>query len=149
MKSWWYTLGIKIIYSNPYYPSVNSRIKNVHSFLKQTIAQFMHGSQLEWDDTLPLTTNCYNISPSVDDLEYPFYLVHGRNPLAGRLSNLQNYCRYITDQPGCLAVQELRKMQKLHMKLLEENRRANPQKTRKSPKQATKSRSISFSKEPS
>ena len=64
---------------------------------------------------------CFNISQSVDDLESPFYLVHGRDPLQGRLSNLQNYCRYLGDQPGSLAVQELRKMWKLHAKLLEEN----------------------------
>ena len=80
------TLSIKRIYSNPYYPRGNSRIKNVHNFLKQTIAKFMHGS--------------YNIAPSVDDFGSPFYLVHGRDPLKGRLSSLQNYCRYIGDQPG-------------------------------------------------
>ena len=94
------TLGIKQIYSNPYYPRENSRIKNVHNFLKRTVAKFMHGSQLEWDDALPLTTYCYIIALSVDDVESPFYLVHGRNPLEGRLSNLENYCRYVGDQPG-------------------------------------------------
>ena len=61
------------------------------------MANFMHGSQLEWDDALPLATYCYNIAPSVDDLESLFYLVHGRDPLEGRLSNLQNYCRYVQD----------------------------------------------------
>ena len=45
------------------------------------MAKFMHCSQLEWDDALPLATYCYNIAPSVDDLESPFYLVHGRDPL--------------------------------------------------------------------
>ena len=93
-------LDIKRIYSNPYYPTDNSGIKNVHSFLKKTIAKFMYGIQLKWDDALPLPTNCYNIAPSVGDLKYPFYLVHGKDPLNGRLSNLQNYCRYISDQPG-------------------------------------------------
>ena len=63
------TLGIKQIYSNPYYPRGNSRIKNVPNFLKRTIAKFMHGSQLEWDNTLPLATYCYNIAPSIGDLE--------------------------------------------------------------------------------
>ena len=94
------TLGIKRIYSNPYYPRGNSRIENVQNFLKQTMAKFMHGSQLKWDDALPLATYCYNIAPFVDDLESPFYLVHGRDPLKGRLGNLQNYCRYVRDQLG-------------------------------------------------
>ena len=87
------SLGIKHIYSNPYYPKSNSRIENVHNFLKCTITMFTYGSQLKWDDALPLTMYCFNIAPSVDDLESPFYLVHGRDPLDGRLSNLQNYCR--------------------------------------------------------
>ena len=107
------TLGIKQIYSNPCYPRGNSRIKNIHNFLKRTLAKFIHGSQLKWDDALPLTTYCYNIAPAVDDCELPFHLVHGRDPLEGRLSNLQNYWRYVRDQTGQLAVQELRKMGKL------------------------------------
>ena len=74
------SLGIKCIYSNPYYPKGNIRIENVHNFLKCTIAKFTYGSQLEWDDVLPLATYCYNIAPSVDQLELPFYLVHGRDP---------------------------------------------------------------------
>ena len=93
------SLGIKYIYSNPYYPKGNSRIENIHNFLKCTIAKFTYDSQLEWDDVLPLATYCYNIAPSVDDLESPFYQVHGRDPLGGRLSNLQNYCRFVGDQP--------------------------------------------------
>ena len=66
-----------------------------------------------------------NIAPSVDDLKSPFYLVHGRDPLKGRLSNLQKYCRYIGDQPSWLAVEELREMWKLHVNLLEENRKTD------------------------
>ena len=93
------SLGIKHIYSNPYYPKGNSRIENVHDFLKHTIAKFMYDSQLGWDDLLTLPTYCCNIAPSVDDLESPFYLVHGRDTLEGRLSNLQNCCRYMGDQP--------------------------------------------------
>ena len=60
----------------------------------------MHGSQLEWDDALPLATYCYDIASSKDDLESPFYLVHGRDPLGGGLGKLHNYCRYVVDQPG-------------------------------------------------
>ena len=94
------TLSIKQIYSNPYYPRGNSRIEDIHNFLNRTMTKFMHASQLEWDDALPLTTYCYNIATSVDDPESAFYLFHGRNPLEERFSNLQNYCRYVGDQPG-------------------------------------------------
>ena len=120
------TLGIKCIYSNPYYAQGNGRIENVHNFLKCTIAKFIYGSSLEQDDALPLASYCYNVAPSVDDLESPYYLVHDHDPLKGRLSNIQNYCRYIGNQPGRLAVQELQKLWKLHAKLLTENRMAEP-----------------------
>ena len=72
------SLGIKHMYSNPYYPKDNSRIENIHNFLKHDIAKFTYDSQLEWDDVLPLAIYCYNIALSVDDLESPFYLVHSR-----------------------------------------------------------------------
>ena len=52
-------------------------------------------------------TYCYNIAPLMDDLESPFYLVFVQNPLEGRVSNLQNYCRYMGYKPGRLAVHEL------------------------------------------
>ena len=84
---------------------------------------------MEW--CLTPATFCYNIAPSVDDLESPFYLVHGRHPLEERLSNLQNYCRFVRDQSGWLAVQELRKMLKLHTKQLKENRRTDPVENKK------------------
>ena len=78
----------------------------------------MHNSTLEWDDALPLAIYCFNVAPLVNDLESPFYLVHGRDPLEGRSSHLQNYCRYVGEQLGRLAVQELRNMWKMHAKLL-------------------------------
>ena len=94
------SLNIKHIYTNPYYPKGNSRTENVHNFLKCTIGKITYDSQLEWDDALSLATYCYNIAPSMDDLKSPLYLVYGRDPLEGRLSNLQNNCRYLSDQPG-------------------------------------------------
>ena len=50
------SLGIKCIYSNPYYPQGNGRIDNVHNFLICIIVKFSYGSQLKWDDVLPLAT---------------------------------------------------------------------------------------------
>ena len=94
------SLGIKKIYSNPFYLIGNGRIENVHNFLKRTIAKYMHNSTLEWDDALRLAVYCFNVAPLVYDLESPCCLVHGRDPLEGRLSHLQNYCRYIGEQPG-------------------------------------------------
>ena len=67
----------------------------------------------------------------MDDLKSPFYLVHGRDPLEGRLSNLQNYHRYLSNQTMQVAVQKLRKLWKLHTKLLTENRFTETKSNRK------------------
>ena len=71
-----------------------------HNFLKCTIAKFTYNSQPEWDDALPIATYCYCIVPSVHGLKSPFYLVHGRDPLEGRLSNLQNIVDTLVTNPG-------------------------------------------------
>ena len=63
------TFSCNCIYSYLYYPKGNSRIENMHNFLKQAIVKFTYGSQLEWDDALPFATHCYNIAPCVDDLK--------------------------------------------------------------------------------
>ena len=120
------TLGIKCIYSNPYYPQGNGRIEHVHNFLKHKIAKFIYGNVLKWDDALPLAIYYYNIILLVDDLASPYYLVHGFDLLEGRLSNIQSKCRYMGIQPGMLTVQELHKLWNLHAKLLAENRMAEP-----------------------
>ena len=120
------TLGIKCIYSSPYNLQGNGSIENVQYFLKQRMVKFTYSSRLEWDDALPLAAYCYNIAPLVDDLESPFYLVFWHDPLEGKLSNLQNYCRYIGDQPRRLVVQELQKTWKPHAKLLAEIRSTEP-----------------------
>ena len=45
------TLGIKHIYSNPYYAQGNGRLEKIHNFLKCTIMKLLYVSQLKWDDT--------------------------------------------------------------------------------------------------
>ena len=67
------------------------------------------------------------MAPSVNDLESPHYLVHGRDPLEGRLSHFQNYCRHVGEQPGRLAVQEFRNIWKTHAKLLKELGQTEPE----------------------
>ena len=77
----------------------------------------MHNSTLEWDDAPPLATYCFNVAPSENDLESPFYLVFSTDPLEGRLSHLQNYCRYEGEQPGRIRVQEFRNMWKMYCQI--------------------------------
>ena len=76
-------LGIKRIYSNPYRPQGNSRIENVHNFLERTLTKFLSSSDAKWDKVLPFTCWCFNSTPTSDNLEIPFFLIHGRDPLEG------------------------------------------------------------------
>ena len=94
------SLGVKPIYSSPYYPCGNGNLKNSHNFLKQSIAKFLHNTNLEWDDIIPIATYVYNTSPTADGLESPFYLVFRRDLMEGRLTHIQGYCRYVREQPG-------------------------------------------------
>ena len=83
---------------------------------KHTISKFLHSSMLEWDDILPFAAYIYNISPNVNDFKLPFFLVFSRDPLEGRLSLLQNYCRYLRTQVGELALDKLRRPKILRRK---------------------------------
>ena len=87
---------------------------------------------LEWDDILPIAADIYNITPTVNDLESTFFLDFGRDLLKGRLSHLQNYCRYLRTEPGQLAVDKLKCMLRLHAELLCDSRQTNnPEEERK------------------
>ena len=87
---------------------------------------------LEWDDILPIAAYIYNIAPAVNDLESPFFLVFGRDPLKGRLTHLQNCCRYLGTEPGQLAVDKVKCMWRLHAELLHNSRQTKePEEERK------------------
>ena len=116
-------LGIKHIYSNPYRPQGNSRIKNFHNFLKRTLTKFLSSSDAKWDKVLLFAYYCFNLTPTSDDLEGPFFLIHGRDPLEGctRLFGSGD-TRCVGDEKGLILFAELRKLWLTHAKSLQENR---------------------------
>ena len=76
-------LGIKCIFSNLYRPQGNSHIENVHNFFKRMLTKFLSSADAEWDKNLPFACYCFKTTPTADDLESPFFIVHGRGPLEG------------------------------------------------------------------
>ena len=116
-------LGIKHIYSNPYRPQGNSRIENVHNFLKRTLMKFLSNLDAEWDKVLPFTCYCFNSTPTSDDLESLFFLIHGRDPLEGnaRLFGLGD-TRYVGNEKGLILFTKLKKLWLTYAKSLQENR---------------------------
>ena len=116
-------LGIKHIYSNHYRPQGNSRIENVHNFLKRTVTKFLYSLYAEWDKVLPFVCYCFNSTPTSDDLESPFFLIHGRDPLEGHAGLCcSGDTRYMGNEKGLILFAELRKLWLTHAKNLQEHR---------------------------
>ena len=116
-------LGIKCIFSNPYRPQGNSHIKNVHKFLKRTLTKFLSSLDAEWDRVLPFACYCFNLTPTADDLESLFFLIHGRDLLEGHAGLLgSGNIRYLGSDKGLILFTKLHKLWLIHAKCLQENR---------------------------
>ena len=110
-------LGIKCIYSNPYWPQGNLRIENVHNFLKRTLTKFLSSLDAKWDKVLPSTCYCFNSTPTSDDLESLFFLIHGRDPLEGCAGLFcSGDTRYMGNEKGLiLFAKQFRHHQRIHI----------------------------------
>ena len=116
-------LGIKHIYSNPYRPQGNSHIEHIHNFLKRTLTKFLSSSDARWDKVLPFTCYCFNSTPTADDLESPFFLIHGRDSLEGHTGLLgSGNIRYMSNDKVLILFTKLCKLWLSHAKSLQENR---------------------------
>ena len=116
-------LGIKCIYSNPYRPQGNSHIENIHKFLKRTLTMFLSSLHAEWDKILPFACYYFNSTPTADDLESPFFLIHGRDLLEGCAGLFgSDNIRYMVDDKGLILFTKLHKLWLSHAKSLQENR---------------------------
>ena len=116
-------LDIKHIFSNPYRPQGNSHIENVHNFLKRILTKFLCSTDAEWDRILPFACYCFNTTPTADNLESQYFLVHGRDPLQGHTGLLgPGSIRYLGDDKELILFTELCKLWSAHAKTLQENR---------------------------
>ena len=101
-------LGIKHIFSNPYRPQGNSHIENIHNFLKRTLTKFLSSTDAEWDQILPFACYCFNTTPTADNLDSPFFLIHGRDPLEGHPRLLgPGSIMYLGDDKGLILFADL------------------------------------------
>ena len=125
-------LGIKHIFSNPYRPPGNCHIENIHNFLKRTLTKFLSSPDAEWTRILPFNCYCFNTTPTADDLESPFFLIHGRDPLEGCTWLLgPGSISYLGHNRGLILFAELHKLWLAHAKSLQENRLLKTQKVKK------------------
>ena len=78
-------------------------MENVHNFLKRTLTKFFSSLDAEWDKVLPFACYCINLTPTSDDLESPFFLIHGRDPLEGHAGLFSSGdTRYMGDEKGLI-----------------------------------------------
>ena len=77
----------------------------------------------KWDNVLPNTCYCFKSTPTSDDLESPFFLLHGRDLLEGHTGLFDSGdIRYMGDDKGLILFAELHKLWLSHAKSLQENR---------------------------
>ena len=82
--------------------------------------KFLSSSDAEWDKILPFACYCFNSTPTADDLESPFFLIHGRNPLEGHARFFgSGNIRYMGDDKGLILFAELCKLWLSHDKCLQ------------------------------
>ena len=125
-------LAIKHIFLNPYRLQGNSHIENVHNFLKRMLTTFLSSTDAEWDKILPFAYYCVNTNPTTDNLEGPFFLIHGRDTLEGH-TKLLSKCdiRYLGGDKGLILFAEICKLLLAHVKALQENRQLKTDKVEK------------------
>ena len=114
-------LGIKRIYSPVYTPESNGKLEGYHRFFKACIAKQIRGTQLEWDEVVPMASAAYNFFPCQSSKESPFVLMFGRDPITPVASLLEPTPRYWGDKGGHLQMDAL---QRLYMLTAENLRKA-------------------------
>ena len=103
-------LGLEYkLYTLPYHPASNDRIKGFHAFLKACIAKHVV-SQLKWDVLVPLACAAYNFIPNEHSKESPFFLMFGRDPILPLNTSLGPKMRYLGNDINVLSLEAMKNM---------------------------------------
>ena len=97
-------------FTTVYFPRGNSRLENLHALLKRSISKYIDILDVEWDKRLNLATYAFNISPSSDNCNSPYYLVYSREPIDTELQELKELHRYTGTNCGLKCLQQLSKI---------------------------------------
>ena len=129
-------LDIKQVFSPVYTPQSNGRLEGWHRFFKACIAKHIRGTDVEWDDLIPLAVSAYNFFPCQSSKESPFVLMFGRDPITPIAKLLEPKLKFYGEKGEGLNMSTLRK---LYTVVAENIRRARE----KQPRQETPSTKIS------
>ena len=103
-------LEIKQVFSPVYTPQANGRLEGWHRFLKSCIAKHIRGTDVEWDDLIPLAVSSYNFFPCQSSKESPFVLMFGRDPISPIAKLLEPKLRFYGEKGVSLRMDTLRKL---------------------------------------
>ena len=73
-------LRIDRIFSVPYHPQCNGKLKVFHKYLKPILKELCEKDPTNWDTYLNQVLTSYRITPNLATAETPFFLVYGRDP---------------------------------------------------------------------
>ena len=123
-------LGIDRIFSAPYHPQSNSKLKVFHKYLKPTLKKLCEKDHTNWDQYLNQVLTSYRITPDLATAETPFFLVYGRNPNLPLHQLLEPMQHFLGDpDSSMLNLVTHRLALAIAKKTLDENRFKNAQKT--------------------
>ena len=97
-----------------YFPKGNSRLENSHALLKRCMIKYMDMLNEQWDKCLNLAMYAFNISPSSDNSNSPYFLVFGKKPLDAKLKELEELHSYTGSNCGLKQLQQLKEIWKAH-----------------------------------
>ena len=73
-------LGIERIFSAPYHPQSNGKLKVFHKYLKPALMKLCEKDPSNWDKYINQVLASYRVTPYLTTVETLFFLVYGRDP---------------------------------------------------------------------
>ena len=95
MREVLHRLNMEHKFTMVYFPKGNSRLENSHALLKRCMSKYMDMLNKLWDKCLNLATYAFNILPSSDSSNSPYFLVFGYEPVDVELKELEKLHGYI------------------------------------------------------
>ena len=127
-------LEIKQVFSPVYTPQANGRLEGWHRFLKSCIAKHIRGTDVEWDDLIPLAVSSYNFFPCQSSKESPFVLMFGRDPITPIAKLLEPKLRFYGEKGVSLRMDTLRKLYTVAAENIRRAREKHPQQDTAAPR---------------
>ena len=127
-------LEIKQVFSPVYTPQANGRLEGWHRFLKSCIAKHIRGTDVEWDDLIPLAVSSYNFFPCQSSKESPFVLMFGRDPITPIAKLLEPKLRFYGEKGVSLRMDTLRKLYTVAAENIRRAREKHPRRETAAPR---------------